>query len=35
MTEETHHKEKKIKEITLQNDEMKEIIITIIITKAE
>ena len=30
-----HHKENKIQEITLQNDEMKEINITIIITKTE
>ena len=35
MTGEIHHKENKIKEITLQNDEMKGINITIIITKAE
>ena len=32
---EIHHKENKIKEITLQNEEMKEINITIIITKTE
>ena len=35
MTGENHHKENKIKGITLQNDEMKEINITIIITKTE
>ena len=34
-TGEIHHKENKIKGITLQNDEMKEINITIIITKTE
>ena len=34
-TGEIHHKENKIKKITLQNDEMKEINITIIITKTE
>ena len=34
-TGEIHHKENKIKEITLQNDEMKELNITIIITKTE
>ena len=34
-TGEIHHKENKIEEITLQNDEMKEINITIIITKTE
>ena len=32
-TGEIHHKENKNKETTLQNDEMKEIKITIIITK--
>ena len=35
MTGEIPHKENKIKGITLQNDEMKEINITIIITKTE
>ena len=34
-TGEIHHKENKIKGITLKNDEMKEINITIIITKTE
>ena len=34
-TGDIHHKENKIKEITLQNDEMKETNITIIITKIE
>ena len=34
-TGDIHHKEIKIKEITLQNDEMKETNITIIITKIE
>ena len=34
-TGEIHHKENKIKGITLQNDEMKETNITIIITKTE
>ena len=34
-TGDIHHKENKIKEITLQNDEMKETNIIIIITKTE
>ena len=34
-TGDIHHKENKIKKITLQNDEMKETNITIIITKIE
>ena len=34
-TGEIHHKENKIKEITLQNEEMKEMNITIVITKTK
>ena len=34
-TGDNHHKENKIKEMTLQNDEMKETNIKIIITKIE
>ena len=34
-TGDIHHKENKIKEITLQNDELKETNITIVITKTE